>query len=50
MKKSAAALWSPQENLKKFKKAIDKPFRFVYNTIGILRQQVPVKAQAFLPR
>ena len=33
-----------------FKKGIDKPLRLWYNTCVIQRQQVPVKAKAFLPR
>ena len=33
-----------------FKKGIDKPSRLWYNTCVIQRQQVPVKADAFLPR
>ena len=32
------------------KKVLDKHISFVYNSLGILRQQVPVKASAFLPR
>jgi len=33
-----------------FQKTLDKQASGVYNISGILRQQVPVKAQAFLPR
>ena len=33
-----------------FKKGVDKPFSLWYNTCVIQRQQVPVKADAFLPR
>jgi len=33
-----------------FEKGVDKREKIVYNTVVILRQQVPVKAKAFLPR
>jgi hypothetical protein len=33
-----------------FEKRVDKREKIVYNTVVILRQQVPVKAKAFLPR
>ena len=39
-----------EKNYKKFQKPLDKRGSLRYNTLGILRQQVPVKALAFLPR
>ncbi len=38
------------KTLKIFQKPIDKRIFIVYNIQGILRQQVPVKAKALLPR